>query len=101
MLALLPLQQSKEIWVAKNVPIFFENGNLRNFLVPPLLILNKKRIVLILAMYKNTAPEPQGSCLATGASHIAIVKLTNWEKSSGSTYPYVQGAPLSPTILLK
>ena len=101
MLALLPLQQSKEIWVAKNVLIFFENGNLRNFLVPPLLILNKKRIVFILAMYKNTAPEPQGSCLVTGASHIAIVTLTNWEKSSGSTYPYVQGAPLSPTILLK
>ena len=36
--------------------IFFENNvsNLRNFLVPPLLILNKKRIVLILAMYENT-----------------------------------------------
>ena len=56
MLELLLLQQSKEIWVAKNVLIFFENSNLRNFLVSPLLILNKKRIVLILAMYENTAP---------------------------------------------
>ena len=57
MLELLPLQQSKEIWVAKNVPIFFGNSNLRNFLIPPLLILNKNKIVLILAMYENTAPE--------------------------------------------
>ena len=56
MLELLLLQQSKEIWVAKNVLNFFENSNLRNFLVPPLLILNKKIIVLILAMYENTAP---------------------------------------------
>ena len=66
MLALLPLQQSKEIWVAKNIPIFFENSNLRNFLVPPLLILNKKRIVLILAMYENTAPDLSGYRLNSG-----------------------------------
>ena len=56
MLALLPLQHGKVIWVAKNVLNFFENSSLRNFLVPPLLILNKKRIVLILAMYENTVP---------------------------------------------
>ena len=51
MLELLLLQQNKEIWVAKNVLNFLDNSNLHNFLVPPLLILNKKRIVLILAMY--------------------------------------------------
>ena len=29
--------------------------------------------------------------------YLAIVTLTNREKSSGSTCPYGQGAPLSPT----
>ena len=29
--------------------------------------------------------------------YLAIATETNREKSSGSTYPYGQGAPLSPT----
>ena len=29
--------------------------------------------------------------------HLAIVTLISGEKSSGATYPYGQGAPLSPT----
>ena len=74
-MTMLPLQQSKVICVAKNVPIFFENSNLRNFLVPPLLILNEKRIVLILAMYENTAPGPSLLDSYSQSQFCSLVRL--------------------------